>query len=91
MWLGYGVSVAPIQPLAWEPPYAMGVALKKATHTKSNEIIVSFTPTQPVLIEHLLCQALEVNGDVGSLLSESSESDGAGGSSRRGAVVNESD
>ena len=29
LWLWYTpVAVAPIQPLAWEPPYAMGVALK---------------------------------------------------------------
>ena len=30
LWLGRGpAAVAPIRPLAWEPPYAMGVALKK--------------------------------------------------------------
>ena len=31
MWLGSGaaVAVAPTQPLAWEPPYAAGAALKK--------------------------------------------------------------
>ena len=33
MWLGSGVAVpvatAPIQPLAWEPPCAMGAALKR--------------------------------------------------------------
>ena len=26
-----GVATAPIRPLAWEPPYAAGVALKKKT------------------------------------------------------------
>ena len=30
--LGSGVAIAPIQPLAWEPPYAAGSALK--THKK---------------------------------------------------------
>ena len=37
MWLGSGIAMAvcrpaataPIRPLAWEPPYASGVALKK--------------------------------------------------------------
>ena len=28
-------AVAPIRPLAWEPPYAEGVALKKAKKKKS--------------------------------------------------------
>ena len=28
-------AIAPIRPLAWEPPYALGVALKRQkTHTK---------------------------------------------------------
>ena len=34
MWLRSGVAVAlataPIRPLAWEPPYAVGAALEKA-------------------------------------------------------------
>ena len=40
MWLGSGVAVgwpvaaARIQPLAWEPPYAVGSALKKTKKTK---------------------------------------------------------
>ena len=30
LWLWYRLTAtAPIQPLAWEPPYAAGVALKK--------------------------------------------------------------
>ena len=28
MWLGSGVALASIRPLAWEPPYASGAALK---------------------------------------------------------------
>ena len=27
-------AVAPIRPLSWEPPYAMGVALKRQNKTK---------------------------------------------------------
>jgi len=31
MWLRHRlVATAPIRPLAWEPPYAMGAALEKA-------------------------------------------------------------
>ena len=29
MWLKSGVAVALLQPLAWEPPYAEGLALKR--------------------------------------------------------------
>ena len=31
LWLA---ATAPIRPLAWEPPYAMGMALKKAKQSK---------------------------------------------------------
>ena len=38
LWLGCRpVAMAPIQPLAWEPPYALGVALKKKKKTKNRE------------------------------------------------------
>jgi len=37
------VATAPIQPLAWEPPYAAGVALEKAKRQKqTNKTAVSF-------------------------------------------------
>ena len=42
-WLGYGIAVVPIGPLAWEPPYATGAALKKRqktnkkTHTRLHD------------------------------------------------------
>ena len=43
MWLGSCVAVvcrqaatAPIQPLAWEPPYAVGAALKIQKNLKTN-------------------------------------------------------
>ena len=29
MWLGSGIAVAMIRPLAWETPYASGAALRK--------------------------------------------------------------
>ena len=35
------VATAPIRPLAWEPPYAMGVALEK---TKDQKKIISGVP-----------------------------------------------
>ena len=31
------VAVAPIRPLAWEPPNAMGVALKRQKQKKPNQ------------------------------------------------------
>ena len=37
LWSGVAVAVAyiaPIQPLAWEPPYAVGAALKKTRKKK---------------------------------------------------------
>ena len=34
LWLWRGLAAtAPIRPLAWEPPYAMGVALEKTKQT----------------------------------------------------------
>ena len=37
LWLWYTpVATAPIRPLAWEPPYDAGVALKKRQKTKKN-------------------------------------------------------
>ena len=36
-WLWYRlVATAPIRPLAWEPPYAMGAALEKVKRKKKN-------------------------------------------------------
>ena len=29
MWLGSRIAIAPIRPLAWELPYAMGASLKR--------------------------------------------------------------
>ena len=38
LWLGYRLAaVAPIGPLAWEPPYAVGVALKRKEEKKKEE------------------------------------------------------
>ena len=38
LWLWRRLAgTAPIRPLAWEPPYAVGAALKKAKKTKENE------------------------------------------------------
>ena len=35
LWLWYRLAgAAPVQPLAWEPPYVMGVALKKQKTNK---------------------------------------------------------
>jgi len=38
LWLWCGpVATAPIQPLAWEPPYAMSAALKRQKKKKKKE------------------------------------------------------
>ena len=36
LWLWCGTAL--IQPLAWEPPYAMGVALKKQTNKQKKQL-----------------------------------------------------
>ena len=38
VWLWHRlVATAPIRPLAWEPPYAMGVAIEKGKNTKKKK------------------------------------------------------
>ena len=37
MWLGSRVAVAPISPLAWEPPCAIGAALKSKKKKKKRK------------------------------------------------------
>ena len=38
LWLSHRpVAIAPIRPLAWEPPYALGVALKGQKTKKKKE------------------------------------------------------
>ena len=51
LWLWYRpVAMAPIRPLAWEPPYTVGVALEnKKRQTKENK-----TKKPPVLYMSLL-------------------------------------
>ena len=34
LWLWHGLAAIPIGPLAWEPPYAAGAALKKGKKKK---------------------------------------------------------
>ena len=36
LWLCRPAAVAPIQPLAWEPPYGAGTALKRQNKQVSN-------------------------------------------------------
>ena len=55
MWLGSGIAVAmskpaavtaPIRPLAWEPPYVMGAALKRKKKKKKNWEKISGTEAE---------------------------------------------
>ena len=40
LWLWHRlVAAAPTQPLAWEPPYAAGVALEKGEKTKKKNLL----------------------------------------------------
>ena len=42
LWLWHmPAAIAPIQPLAWEPPYAVGVALKRQKKKASLQISVA--------------------------------------------------
>ena len=50
------VAIAPIQPLAWEPPYAMAVAQEMAIKTKNNRHNKNETvlhPTFKVYFDHI--------------------------------------
>ena len=40
-------AIAQIQPLAWEPPYAAGVALKKSIKKKKAEHVGIYTSIHP--------------------------------------------
>jgi len=43
LWLWHRLAAtAPIQPLTWEPPYAVGVALKKEKRKKRKTLRVIF-------------------------------------------------
>ena len=51
LWLGHRLAAtAPIPPLAWELPYAAGVALKK----KTKQTILALPP--PNLPQSILCE-----------------------------------
>ena len=62
LWLWHRpVAAAPIGPLAWEPPYAAGVALGKTKKRKETQISFCFVlfqffstsgPTQNELVDH---------------------------------------
>ena len=51
LWLWHRpVATAPIQPLAWEPPYAEGVALEMAKRPKKKEKKIAQTGFQIVTL-----------------------------------------
>ena len=54
MWLGSGVAVAPIRPLALEPPYAVGVALKR----QKDKIIITIIIIFFYMYKHTACEVL---------------------------------
>ena len=47
-------AVAQIPPLAWEPPYALDVALKSKNETKQKEFLcINITPKAKMLINEI--------------------------------------
>ena len=46
-------AIAPIRPLAWEPPYAMGAALKKKQLNKKTYYIMISLDVTPLLYEFI--------------------------------------
>ena len=47
-------ATAPIQPVAWEPPYAVGAALEKAKRPKKKKkIILKISFRVPVLVQQV--------------------------------------
>ena len=51
-------SVVPIRPLAWEPPYAVGVALEKTKDKKKKNAEVS--RSKSIFAQNNMCLSLEV-------------------------------
>ena len=46
LWLWFRPAVtAPIRPLAWEPPYAKGAALKKTREKKKKKRMINYEPS----------------------------------------------
>ena len=63
LWLWCGpAAVAPIQPLAWEPPYAMGVALKR--QKKKKKKIISEKTIQLHMDKHVEKNVLSATNDI---------------------------
>ena len=64
-------AIAPIRPLAWEPPYAMGAAQEMAKRQKKKKKIISlFTDHNPVrrqlfiLLYKFISENFEVQSDL---------------------------
>ena len=54
LWFWCGpAETAPIRPLAWEPPYAVGLALEKAKRQKKNIYVYIYTQ-QKIITEYFL-------------------------------------
>ena len=48
------VATAPIRPIAWEPPYAMGAALKRQKKKRKKHILPPFRKFFPPNPEHCI-------------------------------------
>ena len=54
------VATAPIQPLAWEPPYARGVPQEMAKRRKNKKHLAQ----KEILAEYTLVNTLQVRGNL---------------------------
>ena len=51
-------AIAPIRPLAWEPPHAMGAALDKAKQNKTKNVKHRIDLKQSVLQKYYFCHCV---------------------------------
>ena len=61
------VATAPIQPLAWEPPYAVDVALKRWKKKKKKEINSNYVSSEVFCWKVLSAMEKENRGGQGSV------------------------
>ena len=63
------MAIAPIRPLAWEPPYATGVVLKRQKTKKTNKKTEEEAGRKETTLSYLLCKTIELQRAFGLLWS----------------------
>ena len=59
--------MAPIRPLAWESPYAMGVALEKAKRQKNKNKKIKKLENRVPVVAHRVTNSISIHEDAGLL------------------------